>query len=101
MTRNHWRVPVKLRFKARSLTAVLILGPILSAAALAQQPAVPDAPTPQAPPKLSGAEGSPITPGLGAGNEQAGPNSSSTAPSQDQAPPSSQAPATHAPEHFE
>ena len=66
----------------------------MSPAALAQQqqPAVPDAPTPQAPPPLSGADGTPITPGKGAGNEPTAPNSSSTSPALDQAPPSSLAP---------
>lgn len=43
-----------------------------------QQPAVPDAPVPQPHQPLSGADGSPITPGKGAGTEQTGPSSSST-----------------------
>jgi VWFA-related protein len=51
-----------------------------------QQPApVPDAPSPQAPKPLSDVNG-PITPGLGAGNEQTTPNSSSDNPSQSEAP---------------
>jgi VWFA-related protein len=56
-----------------------------------QQPAVPDAPAPQAPPPLSGVDG-PITPGLGAGDVQQGSSSSTTAPAQEQP-----APSTHAP----
>ena len=66
-----------------TLAALLNLSPILSPAALAQQqqPAVPDAPTPQARPPLTGLDGSPITPGKGEGTEQeAAPTSSSTAP---------------------
>ena len=68
---------------AMTLAALLNLSPILSPAALAQQqqPAVPDAPTPQARPPLTGLDGSPITPGKGEGTEQeAAPTSSSTAP---------------------
>jgi VWFA-related protein len=66
-----------------ALAALLNLSPNLSPAALAQQqqPAVPDAPTPQARPPLTGLDGSPITPGKGEGTEQeAAPTSSSTAP---------------------
>jgi VWFA-related protein len=48
-----------------------------------QQPAVPDAPTPQPPPKLSGADGTAITPGKGAGDETTGPSSSSNTPAAD------------------
>src|ERR1035441_1193512 len=65
-----------------ALAALLNLSPSLSPAALAQQqqPAVPDAPTPQAHPPLTGMDGSPITPGKGAGTEEAAPTSSSAAP---------------------
>jgi VWFA-related protein len=70
------------------------LSPTVSAAALAQQqqPAVPDAPTPQARPPLTGADGTPITPGIGAGKESAAPTSSSTFPNQQQSAPGSEAP---------
>ena len=72
-----------------ALAALLNLSPILCPAALAQQqqPPVPDAPAPQARPPLTGADGNPITPGIGAGTEQEEPTSSSAAPA-----PSSQAP---------
>jgi VWFA-related protein len=65
-----------------ALAALLNMSPISSPAALAQQqqPAVPDAPAPQARQPLTGLDGSPITPGKGAGIEQQEPTSSSTAP---------------------
>jgi VWFA-related protein len=68
---------VKLGLTAIALSALLNLSPFSSLAALAQQqqPAVPDAPTPQATRPLS--DLGPITPGAGAGTEQTGPNSSS------------------------
>ena len=55
------------------------VGLVLASGVLAQQqqPAVPDAPTPQAPTALPGTEG-PITPGSGSGAGPSGPNSSST-----------------------
>ena len=68
---------------AMALAALLNLSAILSPAGLAQQqqPAVPDAPVPQARPPLTGMDGGPITPGKGEGTEQeAAPTSSSTAP---------------------
>ena len=85
---------MKLRLTAMALAALVNLSPNMSPAALAQQqqPAVPDAPTPQARPPLTGVDGSPITPGIGAGKESATPTSSSTSSAQEQAPPSSQAP---------
>ena len=61
------------------------------AAVAQQQPAVPDAPSPQAPPPLSGVDG-PITPGKGSGDEQPGSSTSSTAPAPRQPAPSSHAP---------
>jgi VWFA-related protein len=85
---------VKLGLTAMALAALLTLSPNMSPAALAQQqqPAVPDAPTPQARPPLTGADGTPITPGIGAGKESAAaPMPSSTTPDQQFAP-SSQAP---------
>jgi len=63
-----------------------------SAAAQQQQPAVPDAPVPQAPAPLTGASG-PITPGKGAGNELPGTTSSSSSGTQQQPAPSPSAPA--------
>ena len=85
---------MKLRLTAMALAALVNLSPNMSPAALAQQqqPAVPDAPTPQARPPLTGVDGSSITPGIGAGKESATPTSSSTSSAQEQAPPSSQAP---------
>jgi VWFA-related protein len=61
---------VKLGLTAIAMAALLTLGPNLTSAALAQQQSsVPDAPTPQAPPPLTGPGGAPITPGIGAGSE--------------------------------
>jgi VWFA-related protein len=74
---------------AALLSSSLYLSP--AAQAQQQQPAVPDAPTPQAQPPLSGVDG-PITPGKGAGDVPPGPNSSSNPPAQQQPAPSSQAP---------
>ena len=87
---------MKLGLAAIALAALLNLSPILRSAAVAQQqqPAVPDAPAPQAPPPLTGVEDGPITPGKGAGDVQPGPNSSSNAPTQQQPTPSSQVPST-------
>ena len=87
---------MKLGLAAIALAALLNLSPILRSAAVAQQqqPAVPDAPAPQAPPPLTGVEDGPITPGKGAGDVQPGPNSSSNAPTQQQPAPSSQVPST-------
>jgi len=62
-----------------------------SAAAQQQQPAVPDAPVPQAPAPLTGASG-PITPGKGAGDELPGTTSSSSSGTQQQTAPSTPAP---------
>ena len=91
-----------------ALTAVLNLSLYGSIAALAQQqqPAVPDAPAPQAPPPLSGM-GGPITPGLGAGDVPSAATSSSAAPGQQQPPadnqaePASQAPASEGKDSFQ
>ena len=93
------------------LTAIalaLLIGPnlVVSQAALAQkQSAVPDAPTPQAPPQIT-VDGAPITPGSGASADQppAGPNSSSAAPAPTPAPvqaPSAQAPPATAPDNVQ
>jgi VWFA-related protein len=86
---------VKLGLAAWPLAAILNIGLTVSPAAIAQQqPAVPDAPSPQPPPKLSGADGTSITPGKGAGDVPAGPTSSSNTPTADdyQPPPSNIAP---------
>jgi VWFA-related protein len=75
------------------LAAVLcgISGTGLSAWAQ-QQPAVPDAPVPQPRPPITGADGTAITPGKGAGTEQrTGPNSSTS--TQESAPQTSAPPA--------
>jgi VWFA-related protein len=74
-----------------ALAALLSFNLNLSPVAQAQQSPVPDAPAPQPTKPLSDVNG-PITPGLGAGNEQTAPSSTSDSPSQSAAP-SSQAPA--------
>ncbi len=81
-----------------ALAAVLSINLHLGPAALAQQQTpVPDAPAPQPPKPLTDVNG-PITPGLGAGTEQATPTSSG---SSDQAAPSSQAPSTQGKDTFQ
>jgi VWFA-related protein len=80
----------------------MALAALLSSSLVAlaqQQPSVPDAPTPQAPPPLSGVDG-PITPGKGAGDLQPGPSSSSNSSAQ-QAEPSSLAPSTQGKDDFQ
>jgi VWFA-related protein len=91
---------VKLRLTAMALAALLSLNLNLSPAAHAQQQQapVPDAPAPQAPRPLTDVNG-PITPGLGAGVEQASPASSSD--TFQQAPSSSQAPANEVKDNFQ
>ena len=86
-----------------ALAAILSASPNLSPAALAQQQqqAVPDAPTPQARPPLKGADGGPITPGIGAGTEQESSTSSSAAPDEQQAAPGSQAPSAQGKDQFQ
>ncbi|MGA9673069.1 MAG: VWA domain-containing protein [Terracidiphilus sp.] len=57
---------MKLVPMAMALAALLIASPnFISAAHAQQQPPIPDAPTPQALPPLTGANGTPITPGRG------------------------------------
>jgi len=91
---------VKLGLTVIALAALLSSSPNLTPAlAQQQQSPVPDAPTPQARPLLSG-EGA-ITPGLGAGDEPAASSSSSTLPAQRQAPSSSQAPSTEGKDNFQ
>lgn len=71
-----------------ALAALIVSSPFSNSAALAQnqqsaqQPAVPDAPTPQAPRPLSSDAAGPIVPGKGAGDASLGPGSSSTTPEQ-------------------
>ena len=77
------------------------LGLSLAALAQQQQPSVPDAPTPQARPPLSGVDGTPITPGKGAGDVLPGPNSSSNPAAQQQAAPSSHAPSAQGKDDFQ
>jgi VWFA-related protein len=97
---------VKLGSTTRLLTAVLnliLLNLALvvpSAAPAQQQPAVPDAPTPQVPP-LSGVDAGPITPGKGAGTEQTGPGSTSSSSAPDEPAPASQAPSSQGKDTFQ
>jgi len=90
---------VKLGFVAMALAALLSSSMCLSSAALAQeqQPAVPDAPTPQAPKPLSSDVTGPIVPGKGAGETPAGPDSSSSPAGQQQPAASGQAPSSQEP----
>ena len=71
---------MKLGLSAMALAALLISSPNLSRMALAQQqqPAVPDAPTPQPRPILQDANG-PLTPGKGSGEIPSASGSSSSA----------------------
>ena len=83
---------------AMALTALLSFNLSLVPASLAQQQTpVPDAPAPQVKP-LPGVDG-PITPGIGAGKEQAGPAPATDSPSDGSAP-SSQAPSGQVKDNF-
>jgi VWFA-related protein len=84
---------VNVGWKLIAPAALLVAGLALVAGTRAQQqPSVPDAPTPQAPPTLHGADG-PITPGMGGGPQSNSPSSSSTTdqpqPAATEPPPSS------------
>jgi VWFA-related protein len=94
---------VKLGLTAIALAALLSSSLGLSVAVLAQQqqPSVPDGPTPQAKPPLSGLDGTPITPGKGAGDVLPGANSSSNPSAQQQPAPSSQAPSAQGKDTFQ
>jgi VWFA-related protein len=94
---------VKLGLTAIALAALLSSSPFLSPAALAQeqQPAVPDAPTPQAPKPLSSDASGPITPGKGAGELPSGPSSSSNPAAQQQPASSSVAPSSQGKDLFQ
>ena len=94
---------MKLGLTAIALAALLSSSLGLSMAVLAQQqqPSVPDGPTPQAKPPLSGLDGTPITPGKGAGDVLPGTNSSSNPSAQQQPAPSSQAPSAQGKDTFQ
>jgi len=95
---------VKLAIKTIALATVLTAGLCTTHKLQAQQPdsSVPDAPAPQAPPPLQGADGTPITPGKGAGTEQpTGASSSTTSNTPQQAPPSSLPPAAQPKDDFQ
>jgi VWFA-related protein len=85
---------VKPGLTAIALTALLSLNlnvmPLALAQQQQQQTPVPDAPAPQV--KPLGDVNGPITPGLGAGKEQAAPSSATDSPSSDESAPSTQAP---------
>ena len=82
-------------WKAIASAGFLGTGLVLVAGVLGQQqPAVPDAPTPQPPPSLHGVDG-PVTPGVGAGEAPNTPNSSSNTGQQQAAP--TQPPAVEGP----
>jgi VWFA-related protein len=90
---------VKLGLTAIALAALLILDLSPTARAQQQQAPVPDAPAPQPPKPLTNVNG-PITPGIGAGDEQSPTNSSSGNASQ-QGAPSSEAPSSQAKDNFQ
>ena len=89
---------MKLGLTAMALAALVILGPNLTQAVFAQQQSsIPDAPTPQAPPPLTGPGGAPITPGIGAGSEPTGGSSSSATSSATPDQPDPNAPSSRPP----
>ncbi len=94
---------MKLGLTAIALAALLSSSPHsyegLSPVAQAQQqqPAVPDAPQPQAPKPLASDVNGPITPGKGAVDTQTGPTSSSNPPVQQTSAPSGRTPSSQAP----
>jgi VWFA-related protein len=89
---------VKLGLTAIALAALVTLGPNGTQAAYAQQQSsVPDAPTPQAPPPMTGPGGAPITPGIGAGTEPTAGTSSSASSSTTSDQPDPNAPSSRAP----
>ena len=93
---------MKLGLTAIALAALLSSSPhsceSLSPVALAQQqqPAVPDAPQPQAPKPLASDVNGPITPGKGTVDTQTGPTSSSNPPVQQPSAPSGRTPSSQA-----
>jgi len=88
---------VKFGLTAIALAALISSSTMLNPVVLAQkqQSTVPDAPTPQAPPQLSGVNGTAITPGQGTDETPANsaPTSSSASPVQQQPAPATQQPA--------
>jgi len=88
---------VKLGLSAMALAA--LLSSSLMALAQQQQPAVPDAPAPQAHPPLTQMSG-PLTPGSGSGEQPIAPSSSSDG-AVPQALPSSQAPSSQGKDDFQ
>jgi len=88
---------VKFGLTAIALAALISSSTMLNPVVLAQkqQSTVPDAPTPQAPPHLSGVNGTSIAPGKGSEETPANPapNSSSASPAQQQPAPATQPPA--------
>jgi VWFA-related protein len=92
---------VKAGLTAIAVAALLSFNLGLSPKTGAQQTPMPDAPAPQAPKPLSDVNG-PITPGLGAGNDQTGPSSSADSTTQPQsAAPGSQAPSAETKDNFQ
>ena len=98
---------VKLGLAASVLALFLVLAPLSdrTASAQNQQPAVPDAPTPQAPAPLPGLNGS-ITPGEGAGASNDSSSSSATSgtaesPSDESQPPAAAPPPSQPPDNDE
>ena len=88
---------MKFGLTAIALAALISSSTMLNPVVLAQkqQSTVPDAPTPQAPPQLSGVNGTAITPGQGTDETPANsaPTSSSASPVQQQPAPATQQPA--------
>ena len=86
---------MKFGLTAIALAALISSSTMLNPVALAQkqQSTVPDAPTPQGPPQLSGVNGTAIAPGKGTDEAPANPTSSSASPVQQQPAPSTQPPA--------
>ena len=85
---------MKFGLTAIALAALISSSTMLNPVALAQkqQSTVPDAPTPQGPPQLSGVNGTAIAPGKGSEEAPANPTSSSASPVQQQPAPSTQPP---------
>jgi VWFA-related protein len=96
---KNWSASVKVRLTTIALAGLLSLNLPPAASAQQQQTPVPDAPAPQAPKPLTDVNG-PITPGIGAGDQQAPPTSSSGSSPQQPAP-SSEAPSIQGKDNFQ
>src|SRR3984957_3577610 len=96
---KNWSASVKVRLTTIALAGLLSLNLPPAASAQQQQTPVPDAPAPQAPKPLTDVNG-PITPGIGAGDQQAPPTSSSGSGTQQPAP-SSEAPSIQGKDNFQ